>query len=243
LLFAQKLIATKANSGEICMRLTWLLVAISVLGVGWIPASAETEKPPSTLELARAALKAGKPQEAIALIDPLIAKAQTSDAKDPKAMCPSVAVAVLSQFMNKDGMNVTVTVEDDWCEAMLIKGYALGELKRRAEAVVVLEQLVAHDGSNPNYLAEYGFALQANGQLDGAFNAYKRVKGVASSLRDSASAKHWRAVALRGLGYVHIERQQWDEAVKAYNASLKDEPDSNVAKSELEYIRQKRPTK
>jgi tetratricopeptide (TPR) repeat protein len=203
-------------------------------------AVAEAAKP-STLEQARALLAEAKPKEAIALVDPIIAKAEADEAKDPEAMCPGRAADFLAAFMQKDNLNVTVTIEDDWCEAMLIKGFALSELKQKAEALTVLKKLVGHDDANPNYVAEYAFVLQTNGMLDESFANYQRVKDIASSLRDKQAKKHWRAVALRGLGYIYIERKQWDEATKSYKASLKDEPDNKVAKSELEYIKRKRP--
>lgn len=197
----------------------------------------------SALQQARALLADGKPSDAIALVDPIIAKAEVDEAKDPDAMCPARAVQLMTAFMKQDKLNVVITIDDDWCEAMLIKGYALGELKQNAEAVAMLKKLVGHDNANPNYVAEYAFALRTSGDLDGAFSNYQRAEDLASSLSDKVAKKRWRSVALRGLGYIYVERQQWDEAEKAYKASLKDDPGSELAKSELEYIKQHRPKK
>ena len=218
-----------------------LILTVSVMAA-LIPATAFAEgETPSTLDQARAYLADRKPNEAIALVDPIIAKAEADEAKDPEAMCPGRAAEFFAALVQKDNLNVLVTIEDDWCEAMLVKGFALSELKQKAEALAVLKKLVAHDNANPNYVSEYAFALQTNGQLNDSFSNYQRVKTVASSMRDKQAKKHWRAVALRGLGYIFIERKQWNEAIKFYKASLKDEPDSKVAKSELEYIQQQRP--
>ena len=103
---------------------------------------------------AEALLKEGKADQSLALVDPIIAQAMLKDAKDPKAICPGDAVAVLERFM-KD--KVSISVENDWCEAMLVKGYALNELKRPAEAALVLESLVGHAPNNPQYLIEYAY--------------------------------------------------------------------------------------
>jgi tetratricopeptide (TPR) repeat protein len=208
------------------------LAAIAALG-----SAAHGQEKLSDLERARELLKDGKPDQSLALVDPIIAQALAKDAKDPKAMCPGVAAAVLQKYMQG---NFVVSVENDWCEAMLVKGYALNELKRPAEAVQVLETLVGHDPENAQYLVEYAYAVRVNGGLERSLELYKRAERIASKLQSRESAAHWRAVALRGEGYSYIDLQRWDDAVKAYERSLKLEPDNDLAKSELRYIEEHR---
>jgi len=191
----------------------------------------------SDLESARELLKAGKADQSLALMDPIIAQAMLKDAKDPKAICPSVAVALLQTFMKG---NFSVSVENDWCEAMLVKSYALNELKRPAEAAQVLENLVGHDPSNAQYLIEYAYTVRVNGQLERSLDLYKQAEKLAAK-QDRESGAHWRAAALRGQGYAYTDLQRWDDAVKAYQRSLKYEPGSELAKKELQYIEQRRP--
>jgi len=57
------------------------------------PTNAQTGQ--SDLEHAKALAKAGQTAQSLALVDPIIAQAMLKDAKDPRAICPSVAVAVL----------------------------------------------------------------------------------------------------------------------------------------------------
>jgi tetratricopeptide (TPR) repeat protein len=190
----------------------------------------------SDLDSARELLKAGKPDQSLALADAIIAQAK--DARDPKAICPGAAAAVLQSFMKGQ---FSVAVENDWCEAMLVEGYALNELKRPAEAAQVLESLVGHDPGNPQYVIEYAYTVRVNGDLQSALDLYKQAEKLASKLQDRESAAHWRAVALRGQGYAYTDLHRWDEAVKAYERSLKYEPGSDLAKSELQYIEQNRP--
>ena len=46
---------------------------------------------------------------------------------------------------------------------MLVKGYALNELKRPAEAAQVLKTLVGHAPNNANYLTEYAYTVRVTG--------------------------------------------------------------------------------
>ena len=200
--------------------------------------SAQGQPKPSDLESAKELLKEGKADQSLALVDPIIAEAMLKDAKDPKAICPRMAVAVLQTFMKG---NFSVSVENDWCDAMLVKGYALNELKRPTEAAQVLESLVGHDPNNPQYLIEYAYTVRVNGQLARSLELYKQAEKLASKVRDRESAAHWRAAALRGQGYAYTDLQQWDDAVKAYQRSLKYEPGNDIATNELQYIDEHRP--
>jgi|SRR5438552_4025095 len=200
--------------------------------------SARGQAKGSDLESARELLKAGKADQSLALVDSIIAQAMLKDAKDPKAICPSAAAAFLQSFMKG---NFSVSVENDWCDAMLVKGYALNELKRPAEAEQVLGSLVGHDPNNAQYLIEYAYTVRVNGQLERSLDLYKQAEKLASKLEDRESAAHWRAVALRGQGYAYSDLQRWDDATKAYQRSLKYEPDSELARNELRYIEEHRP--
>ena len=219
----------------------WLIALVAIFAAQLsIPVRSEDGPQASALERAREALAERKASEAIALVDPIIAKAEARDAKDADAMCPGVAAAVLGAFLAKQNSNVVVSVEDDWCEAMLLKGYALNELKQPENASAILGKLVGHDSNNPNYVAEYAYSLQASGKLDDSKMAYERLKVASSKLSDKVARRHWKAVALRGVGYIHSERREWEQAVKAYEQSLKEEPGNKIALNELDYIAESR---
>jgi tetratricopeptide (TPR) repeat protein len=183
-------------------------------------------------------VKSGDAEKSLALVEPIIAKAMLKEAKDPTAICPSAAAAVLQSYMEQ---KVTVTVENDWCDAMLVKGYALNELKRPAEAAQVLEALTRHDPANAHYLIEYAYTVRLDGQLEKSLNLYKHAEELASKLPDRESSTHWRAMALRGQGYAYTELQRWNEAEKAYQRSFKYEPGNEIARNELQYIEEHRP--
>lgn len=173
-------------------------------------------------------VRAGQPQKSLALVEPIIAEAMLKEAKDPTAICPSAAAAFLQSYMKG---KFTVTVENDWCDAMLVKGYALNELKRPGEAAQVLEALTRHDPTNPQYLIEYAYTVRLNGQLERSLELYRKAEKLASKLPDRESAAHWQAVALRGQGYAYTDLQRWDDATKAYQRSFNYEPDNHIARN------------
>ena len=210
----------------------------SVACVVLISSVAHGEPKAGDVATAQELLKTGKPDQALALVEPIIAQAMEKDAKDPAAICPRIAIAVLQAFMKG---NVSVSVENDWCDAMLVKGYALNELKRPAEAEKVLGSLVGHDPNNAHYLIEYAYTVRFNGQPERSLELYKKAERLASKLPDRDASTHWRAAALRGEGYSYTDLQRWDDAVKAYHQSQKFEPDSDIAKHELQYIAEHRP--
>ncbi|QIL02407.1 hypothetical protein G7078_06125 [Sphingomonas sinipercae] len=209
-----------------------IVVAFALLS----PANAQEHK--SEVERAAELMRAGEPEKSLVLVEPIIAQAMLTSAKRPTAICPGVAAAILQSYMKGA---ITATVENDWCEAMLVKGYALNELKRHAEAERVLEVLTHHDTGNAQYLNEYAYTVRLNGGLERSLDLYRRAEKLASKLPDRASADHWRAVALRGQGYALVELGRWDEAKKAYETSFKYEPANEIARHELQYIEENRP--
>lgn len=210
----------------------------AVAAVSVFTSSAHAQAQKGDLERAMDLVKSGEAEKSLALVDPIIAQAMLKEAKDPTAICPSAAAAFLQTYMEG---KFTVTVENDWCDAMLVKGYALNELKRSAEAAQVLEALTRHDPANAHYLIEYAYTVRLNGQLERSLDLYKQAEKLASKLPDRESSAHWRAVALRGQGYACTELQRWDEATKAYRRSFKYEPENEIARNELKYIEQHRP--
>ena len=125
----------------------------------------------SDLDSASELVKSGHAEQALALVEPIIAKAMLADAKDASAICPGAAVAFLQAFTKS---NLTFSVENDWCVALLVKAYALNELKRPAEAEAVLKGLIGHDPKNPQFLSEYAYTVRLNGGLERSLNLYKQ---------------------------------------------------------------------
>jgi len=213
-------------------------VRMVLAGLALMSAPSHGQTGQSDLEHAKELARAGQFDQSLALLDPIIAQAMLKDAKDPAAICPSMAAAFLQTFMKG---KFTVSIENDWCEAMLVKAYALNELKRSGEAEQVLKALVGHAPNDANYLVEYAYTVRVNGDLERSLELYQRAEKVASSLQPKQDAARWRAAALRGQGYCYTDMKRWDDAIKAYQRSLKYEPDNDIARRELRYIEENRP--
>ncbi|MFT3978405.1 MAG: hypothetical protein QM688_15045 [Sphingomonas bacterium] len=219
------------------MRVSRILLAI-LASVAFFSSPVLGQVQRSDLESAKNLLKEGHADQALALVDPIITQAMLKDANNPTATCPSAAAAVLQLFMKGD---FSISVENDWCEAMLVKGYALNELKRSTEAEEVLKTLVGHAPNDAQYLIEYAYTVRLNGGLERALSLYKQAEKLASKIQNRKSAAHWQAAALRGQGYAYIDLQRWDDATKAYQRSFKYEPENEIARNELRYIEEHRP--
>jgi len=219
------------------MRVSIMFAALSAGSLLFAsPAYPQAQPKRSDLDTARELLKTDAAQS-LKLVDRIIDEAL---AKDPEAICPGAAAAFLQSFM-KGNFTVTVTVENDWCDALLVKGYALNELKRPIEAEAALKLLVGRAPANAQYQIEYAYTVRVNGDLPRALEVYLQAEKLASKLPDKNEGSHLRAMALRGQGFTLSDLKRWDEAVKAYKRSQKYEPDSEIARNELQYIEQNRP--
>jgi Flp pilus assembly protein TadD len=135
-----------------------------------------------------------------------------------------------------DGVSA-VALDTDWCEALFMEAYSHVEDKRLELAVAPLEEVVELAPSNARYANEYGFVLSRLGRLDAGMAAYRQALD-ATKLGDGDDKN--AAVAWRGIGWIHSDRREWDDAEHALRESLKIEPDSAMALGELDYIAQQR---
>ena len=222
------------------MRVLFVIAQTVALGLFAAPAAARPKL--YKVEAAQKLLLSGKVDEALALVDPIIAQALKSDAKEPDAMCPSEATALLQEMLKQETKrDVLITTENDWCKAMLVKGYALNELKRPQEAEAILAALTGHAPNNAQYLVEYAYTARLNGRLEKAMALFKDAEARAAAMTNRDSGAHWQAVALRGQGYIHVEYKRWDDAQQAYQRSLELEPANKLALGELKFIEDTRP--
>ena len=108
------------------------------------------------------------------------------------------------------------------------------------EAKDVLERLLPMAPYNSQYKSELAHVLSMLGQPLRSLSLYREAESNAEFDGKDEQA-HWHAVALRGQGYALVELGRWDEAEAAYRKSLTFEPDSQLAKGELGFIRDQRP--
>jgi tetratricopeptide (TPR) repeat protein len=123
-----------------------------------------------------------------------------------------------------------------WSDAWYLKGYALVELRRLAEAKSALESALALSPRNAQYLGELGNLYLAVRDWPSAFAIFQKAEAAAKAFSppDVKNIELFRA--WRGMGYVYIEQNQLDEAVKIYMQCLELNPNDQRAQGQLSYI-------
>lgn len=103
------------------------------------------------------------------------------------------------------------------------------------EALTAINRGLALEPDHPLMLCEKGLILGHHNRYEEAINVYQE----AIHARPWASSSV-KAQALRGQGIALIELEQLDEAEKVFKESLLLDPDSEVARNELDYIKKLR---
>jgi tetratricopeptide (TPR) repeat protein len=106
-----------------------------------------------------------------------------------------------------------------------------GEQERVDEALQCLARGLSLEPDHPRLWIEKGFLLNRLGRHEAALECY----------RTAATIRDWTpeiliARALRGQGSALIELERFDNAQQAYRKSLEFDPESEVARQELQYI-------
>ncbi|MFC0206396.1 tetratricopeptide repeat protein [Novosphingobium soli] len=185
-----------------------------------------------------------QPAQGLEALAPVLARfdAQVAEAKARgmvfcgPTMMEAVLYAAMPGTQKKDG----VVLGPEVCDAYFVQSYALVELGRKPEALAALQKLTALAPMHAHYFVELGFTYRINGQDDKAMEAYRAALGHAELAEDEAAKKRMRAAANRGIGYMLIEARDLEGAEKAYRESLKDDPESEIARNELQFIAEQR---
>jgi len=127
-------------------------------------------------------------------------------------------------------------VSINWSSAYFLKGYALIDLERPAEARAPLDRALALSPDNAHFLAELGHFHQIRKDWPAAMATFKRAEGAASSTSPEEVRKTELARAWRGMGYVLIETNRIAEAEILYRKCLDLDQNDASAKHELQYI-------
>lgn len=199
------------------------------------------------LEEGRTLIDSRKPQAAIELCEKVIAAFQTHYAKsDHVIYCARtqtenlgyllMAAAAIDKGTFEKGKRDAIVLSQTWSAAYFMKGYALQELGRRAEAKAAVNEALKLSPWNAQYLAELGALHSLEKNWTKAREVFEKAEEHAEISPDNAKASDL-ARARRGLGYVLVELGQLDEAEKKYQQCLKDDPNDTKAAAELEYVR------
>ena len=124
----------------------------------------------------------------------------------------------------------------DWGyrEALHIKSYIYSGTKRFDEALKVINELGNVAPVSVGSMVEKGYILSQLKKIDKSFEIYQQ----ASKLADIYSSQAvFKPAALRGMGFVLIEKNELDRAESLFKQSLELEPGNSTALNELEYIK------
>lgn len=207
------------------------------------PVAAQADEIDSGLAEASRTLEAGDFEGAAAKAHAVAARfdAQNSAAGTTYYCAHSQAETLVYAIPAKPGGQRIVVTGPDWCDALFLEAYALGELKRPAEAIKLLRRLTVLAPMRAQYRNELGYALEQVRDPDGALESYQVSRKLAAKDSPVGADPHMEAAALRGIGYALVEKGDLDGAEKAYRDSQKLEPDNPIARNELEYIAKQRP--
>jgi tetratricopeptide (TPR) repeat protein len=134
------------------------------------------------------------------------------------------------------GKKNAIVLSSTWASAYFLKGYALQDLGRIAEAKAALKLALELSPWSSLYLSELGSVYKLEKNWREAKKAFEMAEEHAALAPDDLKAAEL-GLARRGLGYVLVELGQLDAAEKKYQECLKDNPKDTKAAAELEYVR------
>jgi len=195
----------------------------------------------SAIDRAADLIGAGKPAEAVALLDTMIA-AQEAKLKGEtrQVYCARSPVESLSYTVHAASEHkAAIVLTQDSCYALFLKGFALIDLNRGDEARAWLERAVAMAPSNAHFLGELGEWYKVRKDYKTARALFQRAVD-ASDLSPDNRKVFDKTRGLRGLGYILIEEGKLDEADSLYRQCLRLDPTDERSKKQLDYIAEHR---
>jgi Flp pilus assembly protein TadD len=226
------------------------LFFFAIQGINAKTDSADPDKDPALpklLEDGRALVTKKQPQEAIANCDKVIARFKSHYGNSQeKVYCARSSTETLGYLLQaaadmgkgnfEKGKKNAIVLSSTWASAYFLKGYALQELGRIAEAKSALKLALELSPWSSLYLSELGSVYKLEKNWREAKKTFEMAEEHAALSPDDLKAAEL-GLARRGLGYVLVELGQLAEAEKKYQQCLKDDPNDTKAAAELEYVR------
>ena len=209
--------------------------------------SSEETAQRAKLQHAQRLIAAGKWSDAIGLIDQVLAyyarrypegRTRWFVARTTEENLYYLTEATLSSG-NAEGKSGASSLMVAWADAYYLKGYALNEQARTADAKAALARAVRLSPQNASYLIELAEAYKLERNWDECYQLYRAAETAAQfsppelKLAEQLQAK-------RGQAFVFIEQGNLDRAEAILKACLKLDPNDARAKKELGYIAQLR---
>ena len=195
------------------------------------------------VEAAMALLQRGQAAQALPQLDKLVAEADAVFKRDTKNRVYAaddrnlVLASLLEAAKRKQS---AVVVSTDWIAPLYARAYALIELGQLDRARADLDRVLAISPYTPRALGERAQISMHRKDFAAAEVDLNKMREYGKMSANPADAIGYQGFALRGLGYIAVERKQWDKALGFYNEALKLNPNDDKAKAEIDFIRRSR---
>ncbi len=200
------------------------------------------------------AIRAGQPQRALDLVEPVIADFEKEYAGRRRIYCAETlqesgrymvapgsdgGSGQLPSDPAKQESGAYVIMGSVWCKAQYVRAFALVDLRRLDDAQAGFERLIQFAPQRSRYLNELAYVLLQKRQWQASIDVYNRANA-AADLLEPADRDSERCVALRGVGYDLVELGRLDDAEAAYRKCLAITPNEPKSLGEIEYINEQR---
>lgn len=191
------------------------------------------------IDQAVTAIKSAKPADALPILDSIIVEFEKAHPANSEVMVFSASnmtqtlmYSVIPAAKKKNG----IVVDGSWSLAHFLKGFALVELKRSAEALAQFDRAVALSPMDSQFLGERGEWYKSHKQWDKAYADFKSAADF-STFSDEAAQIAAKGRGLRGMAFVMIEKGDLKLAQKLLKEALKLNPNDAGARHELDYLK------
>lgn len=189
------------------------------------------------IDAADLAIAAGRAEQAIATLDPVIARHDAAIGKERRHVYCAVTTteALLTSALPDREKKGSVTLGPRFCTALFLKGFALFDLNRVMEARAVYQRLVALAPFHAQYQAELGQTYRLTQDWSKMLSICTNAAAVAD-LVGGEQQRVQKRQAWRCMGYALTEQGRLDEAEQRYRDCLTMDPGDAVARHELDYL-------
>lgn len=212
------------------------------LALSLLPATVRAQEPPAPdretmLSQAITAMSQRRFTDSVQLSETIISTFEAEYGKGDKLIfCADNSQQIIillarAAAQKRDG----VTLDKTWCTALFLKGFALIDLNRSAEAKPFLARAAEMAPLDAHFLNEYAEWYKSARQWQDAYNWFEKARD-ASQYSGEEFRNGQKARSLRGMGFVTIELGDLDKASKLFRESLELVPNHPGALSELKYI-------